>query len=97
MRSGLSQEQLAERMSWSTETVSNLERGKTIPTLRSLLSLSDVLEFDLSQVLNQVALRREIAPERALQEAQLLDLLRSADDQKLQLLLELAKAVERAE
>lgn len=41
---GLTQSDLANRTHKSVETISNFERGKTIPSVRTLAQLADVLE-----------------------------------------------------
>lgn len=52
---GLSQEQLAEQIGRSTETVSNVERGRTLPSLPTLERLARSLDVSLSSLFDQAA------------------------------------------
>lgn len=47
---GLSQEQLAERIDVSPETISNLERGVHAPTFARLAEIAQGLEVDLPEL-----------------------------------------------
>ena len=47
----LSQEQLSERIQRSTETVSNIERAVTLPSLETLERLSRVLKLPMAEFL----------------------------------------------
>ena len=49
---GLTQEQLAERMSVSRRTVSRWETGSNMPDLDILMELSDFYDVDLREILN---------------------------------------------
>jgi transcriptional regulator with XRE-family HTH domain len=44
---GLTQEQLAERVGRSTEAISNIERGASLPALETLASVADALSVPL--------------------------------------------------
>jgi transcriptional regulator with XRE-family HTH domain len=91
------QEDLAERMSVAVETVSNIERGAAIPSLRTLLALAEVLDIDLGSIFSvPIKGQRKISPERARREAKLQKLLAALDDRQLQLVIELALGVTRA-
>ena len=91
------QEELAERMSVSWETISNFERGVTIPGLRRLIRLADVLDIDLGEVFSSPGkVRRKVSPKRARREAKLQRLLETLDEQQLQQVIDLTRAVTRA-
>jgi transcriptional regulator with XRE-family HTH domain len=91
------QEQLAERMGVAVETISNLERGATIPSLRTLLALAEMLEIDLGKVFSAPGKpQSRIPPGRARQEAMLQRLLTRLDEQQLQLVIELARTFTRS-
>lgn len=47
----LTQAQLAERVSRSVETISNLERGNLVPGIETLLAISEALNVPLSALL----------------------------------------------
>jgi transcriptional regulator with XRE-family HTH domain len=91
------QEELADRLSVSVETISNFERGATIPSLRTLFELAEVLDIDLGEVFSSPGkVQPKVSPERARREAKLQRLLAALDGQQLQLVIELARAVTRA-
>lgn len=43
-KAGLTQEELGERVGRTAETISNIERGRTLPTLQTLGLVAEVLE-----------------------------------------------------
>ena len=47
---GLTQAQLAEKADISVESISRLERGKTIPSLKTLDRIAKILKTSLSQL-----------------------------------------------
>jgi transcriptional regulator with XRE-family HTH domain len=51
---GLSQEQLAERLEVSTETVSNLERGVHAPNFFRLEPLAESLDVDIHELFENI-------------------------------------------
>lgn len=50
---GLTQSELAERLGLDTVTVSRFERGTNLPSLQRLLSIADLLEMPLAELLSQ--------------------------------------------
>ncbi len=50
---GLNQEQLAELIGRSTETISNIERGRTLPSLPTLEGLAQSLDVSLAALFDQ--------------------------------------------
>lgn len=93
----LTQEDLAEHMSVSVETISNFERGVTTPSLRTLLALAATLEINLAHVFGSARASRKISPERVRREQKLQHVIVSLDDRQLKLVVDLALAVARAE
>lgn len=93
----LTQEELAERMSVSVETISNFERGVTTPSLRTLIALADTLEINLSHVFGSTRASRKISPERMRREQRLQHLIVSLDDRQLKLVVDLTLAVARSD
>ena len=93
----LTQEQLAERVDVAAETISNFERGTTIPGLRTLKELVDVLEIDLGGVFTSSSVKghHKISANRARREAKLRRLVATLDDRQLQLVIDLASVVAR--
>jgi transcriptional regulator with XRE-family HTH domain len=54
----LTQNQLAERLGVETETISRFECGVSLPSLRRLTSLSEVLETSVTELLSQAISNR---------------------------------------
>jgi transcriptional regulator with XRE-family HTH domain len=55
---GLTQAQLAERIDVATETISRLERGSSIPSVKTLYAISSALDVDLKDFF-EIKLRRK--------------------------------------
>lgn len=49
---GLTQEQVAERIIVSRQTISNWERGKSLPDIVSIMKLSDLYQISLDELGN---------------------------------------------
>jgi transcriptional regulator with XRE-family HTH domain len=45
---GMTQEDLAGRIEMATESVSHIERGVTVPSLKTLAAMADVLEISVA-------------------------------------------------
>ena len=62
---GLSQEQLAEKMGVTRQTIANWEKGKTYPDIASVLKLSDLYGVSLDELLKEDAAMRKHTEEAA--------------------------------
>ena len=51
MQAGLTQEQVAEKIMVSRQTVSNWENGKSLPDVVSIMSLSDLYQISIDELL----------------------------------------------
>ena len=51
MQAGLTQEQVAEKIMVSRQTVSNWENGKSLPDIVSIMSLSDLYQITIDELL----------------------------------------------
>ena len=51
MQAGLTQEQVAEKIMVSRQTVSNQENGKSLPDIVSIMSLSDLYQISIDELL----------------------------------------------
>ena len=51
MQAGLTQEQVAEKIMVSRQTVSNRENGKSLPDIVSIMSLSDLYQISIDELL----------------------------------------------
>ena len=50
-KSGKSQTQFSYEMGWDKPNLRKIEKGKTNPTVKTLIKISDVLEITLSELL----------------------------------------------
>lgn len=62
---GLSQEQLAEKLGITRQTIANWEKGKTYPDISSVLKLSDLYGVSLDELLKEDATMRKHVEESA--------------------------------
>lgn len=53
VKSGLTQEQAAEALSVSRQTISNWETGKTYPDIVSVVRMSDLYDISLDRLLKE--------------------------------------------
>ena len=51
MQAGLTQEQVAEKIMVSRQTVSNWENGKSLPDIVSIMNLSDLYQISIDELL----------------------------------------------
>ena len=91
---GLSQEALAELITVSPVTLSNIERGENAPTLAVFLRLVQALGIDATELASAEASMRRVSRERLQLELEGQELLQSADMRDLKLLVGLAKAMQ---
>lgn len=77
-RTGLSQEQLAERVNRTPETISNIERGKTMPAIETLQALCSSLGLRLPELFAEEDLGRDI--DRVAREHTLFQMLRALSE-----------------
>ncbi len=92
----MNEEDLASRLDMATESISHIERGVTVPSLKTIAAAADELGLTMAELFAGYADKRTVTPRRAEQEAQLRRLARDLDDRKLALAVELVTAVERA-
>lgn len=57
-RAGLTQRELAARLSWDHKVISNLEKGSKRLTVLELLELAEVIGFDPSAAIRRLAKTR---------------------------------------
>jgi len=107
----LTQEKLAERAGVSMETISNVERGSTLPTVDVLFRIARALSLDLAEMVKAMptedaaganaepaeAVPKEAAPtkERLKLERSLSDVAQRLPDDKLRTLIEIAQVLSR--
>lgn len=78
MRSGLSQEEVAERLGIGNEAVSRIERGIVIPNIARLFDFASIFGCNAAELLTEASSRPD---DQALQISQMLASLEDADRQ----------------
>ena len=78
----------------SVITVSNIERGENVPTLGVYLRLVKALDLDTAALAGHQSAIRRVHRERLQLEAEAAELITTADNRDLRLLLTLAKAMQ---
>ena len=88
----LSQAELGERIDRTAEAISNIERGKSLPALDTLLAISEALDVPLKDLFPDTSARSTDA-QRARVEAEIMALLRSLSDDRAKIALSQIKAL----
>ncbi len=92
-RRGLTQEQLATRVNRTAETISNIERGRTLPGLATLECLSRQLEIPLRDFFDAEPKTRPVDARRLQIEIKLQDVVRSLSDEGAEIALRQIEAL----
>jgi len=90
---GLTQAELGERIERSDEALSNLERGKSLPEISTLIAVAKELERPIQDFLPKKASYRSKSASRLSDEAELSALASSLSDRQLNIALEQLKAL----
>ena len=93
---GMTQEQLAGQLDMATESISHIERGITVPGLKTISAAAVALDITVADIFAGLDDKRPLTARRAEQEAILRLLARELDDRKLALAVELVQAVDRS-
>jgi len=88
----LTQEQLAETIERSVEAVSNLERGRSLPSAATLHRLATALDVPVEDLLLERSGRTRTRP---LEYYRATELLKQLDEKELRLALAVLKAIAR--
>ena len=91
----LTQEQVAAQVGCSVETLSNAERGASLPGLELFLKLAATLEIDLVALVDVPSRRRPASRARLALEAEAQQLARALTDDKLRLWLGTGRVLEK--
>jgi transcriptional regulator with XRE-family HTH domain len=86
----LTQEQLAEGIERSVETISNLERGVSLPNEATLIRLAQVLDISIDELLKE---RKAGTSKRPIEFFRATEVLRALDEKKLRLAYRILKAI----
>ena len=93
---GMSQATLAEKVDVTTEMISRVERGVTLPGVERLAKIADALSVDVSELLSVQDLKgtkKQTVKDRAIQAVY--DQLKSLDKEQIELIGDIAKAVRK--
>lgn len=90
---GLTQEDLAGRLEMATESVSHIERGVTVPSLKTLAAAAEVMEIDVADLFAGLGDKRQVTVKRAELEGLLQRLSRDLDDQRLAFVVEMVTGI----
>ena len=58
----LTQEELAARLDMATESVSHIERGVTVPSLKTIAAAADILDVTLAELFTGPVDKRSLTP-----------------------------------
>ena len=92
-RAGLTQEQLATQIGRTPESVSNLERGQTLPSLTTLELIGRCLDTPLRDFLDDDPGARELGRKRLELEIRAKALIRSLADEDLEIAVKQIEAL----
>ena len=92
---GLTQDQVAERIGRTTESVSNIERARSLPSVATLIALSDTLDMPLRDLFPSGPADRTINAARQRKEADTIALIRALPDNALDIAMDQIKALGR--
>ncbi len=91
----LTQEKLAEAAGVSTETISNIERGATLPTVDVLFKIARVLPLDLGALAKLEAGEGAPSKNRVRLEGLMAEVAQMLPDDKLRSLIEIGRVLAR--
>jgi transcriptional regulator with XRE-family HTH domain len=91
----LTQEGLAAKAKVSMETISNVERGATLPTIDVLFKIARVLPLDLAELAESLPTDDSLSKDRVRLEGALAEIAQGLSDDKLKSLIEIARVLER--
>ena len=89
---GLTQDQLAAEIGRTTEAVSNIERGKSLPAIDTLIAISRALDIPVRDLFPEAG-GEETNPKRLRLEAQMASALRSLTDRQFEVALAQVRAL----
>ena len=80
----LTQEEVAARLGMATESISHIERAVTVPSLKTITAMADVVGADLAEMFTGLTSPTALTARRAEREAKLRHLTKVLDDRKLE-------------
>ncbi len=91
----LTQEQLAEQIDMTTETVSNIERGRTLPEMATLDRLSRILEIPLREFFGDEQEFKDASHHRVKMEMKIREIARHLSDADLDVAVQQIEALSK--
>ncbi len=88
---GMTQEELAEAIDRTVETISNLERGKSLPSVQTLMIIANALDITISELLENA--EAPPSPARVRAETRLRAAAKSLPDSDLEIAVVLVEAL----
>ena len=88
----ITQEQLAEKVEKSVETISNIERGLVLPAIDTLLQIASALQVDITNLIGDskyTGLSKHRSQKRIELEARLQSITSSMNDYKLEMFVKI--------
>jgi transcriptional regulator with XRE-family HTH domain len=82
---GITQEELAKRVEKDVDSISLIERGRSLPPLKTLLALVDALDVPLQDFVGMPAGEAGKTRQRFYLEAQIVAMIRQLSDRELEL------------
>lgn len=89
----LTQAGLAEKIGRTDEAISNIERGKSLPSLETLLAIADALQLPLRDFFPSGNFDDRVSVNRLNKEAEMMVLLRGLSDRELDIAIAQVKAL----
>ncbi|MBR9652085.1 helix-turn-helix transcriptional regulator [Thalassovita aquimarina] len=89
----LTQEELGARVERTSEAISNIERAKSLPTIETLMALSEALDRPLREFFPAGKIEDKVSPNRLKLEAEAATLLRSLKDDQLRIAIRQIEAL----
>ena len=96
-QAGLTQEELAAKVERTGEAISNIELGKSVPTIDTLIAVSHVLEAPIREFFPPSSIEDGVSQNRMKLEAEAASALRVLSDQELRIALAQIKALKEVE
>ena len=92
-RRGLTQEQLASQVGRTPESISNIERGRYVPSIETLADLSAALQIPIADFFDGATREQPVSDQRRRLEARWQDIGRALSDRDLAVALQQAEVL----
>lgn len=86
-QAGFTQAELADKIGRIDETISNIERGKSLPSIETLVAIAATLELPLRDFFPSTNFDDSVSMNRLNKEAEMMALIRTLNDKELDIAL----------